>query len=369
VELKDKAKAYSRQKHRLSIIGLIFSPFMLSLFVILGLPPYIRRISSLLSPNDYINLLVFSVLMGIAYYIVSIPMAYYSDFAVEHKFSLSNQTLKDWVKKEAKKGIISFIISVPLIFSLYTFIKYWPLHWWLLAAILWFFVSIVLAKFAPVFIVPLFYKYSPIKNKTLKDKLLKLASGAGFRVKDVYEINISRDTKKANAALMGIGKQKRIVLCDTLLENFDDAEIESVMGHELGHHKLRHVMKLISSEGIFTFVTFFITNIFFLKLHTIAGYARLSGFESLVLIYAIMCALGIFVLPLQNAFSRKLEKDADLFALEATRNKQAFISTMKKLAEQNLADTCPGKFYEIMLYNHPPISRRISFAKSFKSIP
>ena len=367
--MKDKAKAYSREKHRLAIIGLISSPFILSLFIILGLPPYIRHASSLVSSNDYVNLLAFFVLMSLAYYIVRVPMAYYSDFALEHKFSLSNQTFKDWVKREVKKGIISFIISTPLIFSLYTFIKYWPLHWWLLAAILWFFVSILLAKFAPVFIVPLFYKYSPIKNKTLKDKLLKLASGAGFRVKDVYEINISRDTKKANAALEGIGKQKRIVLCDTLLESFNEDEIESVMGHELGHHKLRHVMKLISSEGIFTFVTFFITNILFLGLHTASGYARLADFESLVLIYAIMCALVILALPLQNAFSRKLEKDADRFALETTGNNQAFISTMKKLAEQNLADTCPGKFYEIMLYNHPPISRRISFAESFKSIP
>ena len=367
--MKDKARAYSRQRHRLSIIGLIFSPFMLSLFIILGFPPYIRHISSLVSSNDYINLLAFFALVSLAYYIAKVPMTYYSDFALEHKFSLSNQTLKDWTKREAKKGIISFIISTPLIFSLYTFIKHWPLYWWLLAAILWFFVSIILAKFAPVFVVPLFYKYSPIKNKVLKDKLLKLASGAGFRVKDVYEINISRDTKKANAALMGIGKQKRIVLCDTLLENFNDAEIESVMGHELGHHKLRHLMKLISSEGIFTFVTFFITNILFLRLHTASGYARLSDFESLVLIYAIMCALGIFALPLQNAFSRKLEKGADRFALETTGDNQAFISTMKKLAEQNLADTCPGKFYEIMLYNHPPISRRISFAESFKSIP
>jgi len=367
--MTDKAKAYSREKHRLAIIGLIFSPFMLSLFIILGFPPYIRYISSLVSSNDYINLLAFFSLMSLAYYIVRAPMAYYSDFALEHKFSLSNQAFKDWVKKEAKKGIVSFIISTPLIFSLYTFIRYWPLCWWLLAAILWFFTSILLAKFAPVFIVPLFYKYSPIKNKTLKDKLLKLASGAGFRVKDVYEINISRDTKKANAALMGIGKQKRIVLCDTLLENFNEDEIESVMGHELGHHKLRHLMKLISSEGILTFVTFFITNMLFLRLHAAAGYTRLSDFESLVLIYAIMCVLGIFTLPLQNAFSRKLEKEADLFTLETAGDNQAFISTMKKLAEQNLADTCPGKFYEIMLYTHPPISRRISFAESFKSIP
>ena len=217
-------------------------------------------------------------------------------------------------------------------------------------------------------IVPLFYKYSRIKDKGLRDRLVKLVSGAGFKAEDVYELNTSKDTKKANAALMGIGKQKRIVLCDTLLKNFSENEIESVMGHELGHHKLRHTLKLILASGISTAIIFSITNILFLEFHNIIGYARLASFESLILIYAIISTLNIFTVPINNAFSRKLEQDADLFTLKVTGNKGAFISTMKKLAEQNLADPDPGKFYEMILYSHPPISRRISFAESFKGI-
>ncbi|MBU1006861.1 MAG: M48 family metallopeptidase [Candidatus Omnitrophica bacterium] len=364
----NKAKEYSRQRHKLALTGILFPLAILSLFIITGLPPYIRQISSLASPNDYINLIAFSVIMSAIYYLSMSGLSYYSGFALEHRFSLSNQTLGEWIKKEAKTAAISVIIGTPLIILLYTFIRYSPVEWWLLTAISWFLASVLLAKFAPIVIVPLFYKYSPIKNKALKDKLLNLVSRAGFKADDVYEINISKDTKKANAALMGLGRQKRIVLCDTLLENFSEDEIESVMGHELGHHKLDHVPKLILFEGLSTLLIFYLANIIFLHLHNALGYARLADFESLVLIYAVICALGIFILPLRNAFSRILEKEADAFALNITGNKAAFISTMKKLAAQNLADPDPGKFYEITLYSHPPISRRVSFAESFKNI-
>jgi STE24 endopeptidase len=316
-----------------------------------------------------VNLFVFSASIGFFYYVSTLPLSYYSEFILEHRFSLSNQTLKDWIKREIKKTMVSLIIAMPLVYLVYTFIKYSPLYWWFLTAVSWFFVTILIAKFAPIIIVPLFYKYSRIKNNELKDRLSSLVSRAGFKAEGVYEINISKDTKKANAALLGIGRQKRILLCDTLLKNFSTDEVECVMGHELGHHRLRHITKLILFNGIATSIVFFLTNATLAGFRDIAGYTQLHDFESLVMVYAIISALNIGVSPIQNAFSRKLEKDADTFALRLTGNKSAFISTMKKLSEQNLADPNPGRFYEIMLYNHPPISKRIAFAESFKNIP
>jgi len=360
-------KAYSKQKHRLLVIKLLVSPFILIVFILSGLATYLKYLTLNLSSNDYLNVLIFYTLVGVIYYVLMLPLIYYTEFVVEHRFLLSNQTLKDWVKRELKKGIVSFVISIPVILPVYIFILHYPLHWWILTALWWFFISVLLAGFAPILIVPLFYKYSPIKNAALKDRLIKLASKVGFKTKGVYEINISKDTKKANAALIGLGKQKRIVLCDTLINSFNEDEAAAVMAHELGHYKKRHILKLILFGGVFIFLTFFITNIAFLKAHDILGYVFLYDFESLVVIYTIYIILNILTLPIHNAFSKKLEKEADLFALEITDNKGAFISTMKKLAEQNLADTRPGKFYEILLYDHPPISRRISFAESFRS--
>ena len=366
--MQDKAKQYSTIKHRIALIDMFLSPMLLCIFLFAGIPTYFKNISQLLSGSDYVNLIIFYIFIGALCYVINLPLEFYSGFMLEHRFSLSNQTLEDWALREVKKNLIAFIISGPIVLALYYFLKAWPLSWWLWTALLWFSVSIILAKFAPVIIVPLFYKYSPVRDAALENRLNQLVSRVGFKAGGVYELAISRDTKKANAALLGLGKQKRIVLCDTLISNFNHDEIESVMAHELGHHKLNHMWKLIISGGVFTFLVFFFTNIIFLKLHNFFGYNTLYDYESLVLIYFIISVLSIPAGILSNAFSRRLENDADMFALKTTGNSLAFISAMKRLSEQNLADTNPGMLYEIMLYNHPPIARRIALAESFKGI-
>jgi len=364
--MQNKAKEYSLIKHRVTIINMLLVPAVLALSLILNIPAYVKDISMLVSANSYINLIVFIGIMGIFYYVVMLPLKYYSGFSLEHKFSLSNQTIKDWIKRELKQDIVSFVISLPMILALYAFLRQWPETWWLWTALLWFFISIIIAKFAPVLIVPLFYKYSPIKNPELEARLMSLVSRVGFKASGVYELNISKDTKKANAALLGLGKQKRIVLCDTLLANFSMDEITSVMAHELGHHRMNHMWKLVAISGISTLLAFFLTNVFFITLSGAIGYQTLDSYESLILIAFIMSVITILLTPLQNAFSRHLEKNADIFAFRLTGNIPAFIATMKRLAEQNLADVNPGRFYEIMLYDHPPIARRIEIAESYK---
>jgi STE24 endopeptidase len=365
--MQDKAKQYSSIKHRIALINIFLMPLLLWIFLISGVPTYCKNISLLISHNDYVNLIVFYILVGTLYYAINLPLEFYSGFLLEHKFYLSNQTLKDWIMREVKKNSAAFIISAPLIAALYAFLKLDPLHWWLWTALLWFFASIILAKFAPVIIVPLFYKYSPLKDAALENRMNQLVLKVGFKAGGVYELNISKDTKKANAALLGLGRQKRIVLCDTLISSFSHDEIESVMAHELGHHKLNHMWKLIISCGILTLITFFFANSIFLKLHGFFGYSLFYDYESIVLIYFAATAINTFFIPIANAFSRRLEKAADEFSLKTTGNASAFMSAMKKLGEQNLADVNPGRIYEIMLYDHPPIARRITLAESFKN--
>lgn len=364
--MQDKAKQYSLIKHRIGLINIFLQPLILWTLLMTEAPAYFKNVSQLISHNDYLNFIIFYAFLGTLYCAINLPLEFYSGFLLEHRFSLSNQTLKNWAVKKAKENIIGFTIGMPLIVILYAFLKLDPVNWWLWTALLWFFISVILAKFSPVIIVPLFYKYSPLKDSSLENKMNQLVLKAGFKAGGVYELNISKDTKKANAALLGLGKQKRIVLCDTLISNFSHEEIESVMAHELGHHKLNHMWKLIISGGFFTFITFFFAKGIFLRLHGFFGYTMLYDYESVVLIYFVLTALNALTIPIANAFSRRLEKAADKFSLTTTGNSSAFISTMKKLGEQNLADVNPNRFYEIMLYDHPPISRRIAFAESFK---
>ncbi|HDP16385.1 MAG TPA: hypothetical protein ENN16_00855, partial [Candidatus Omnitrophica bacterium] len=211
--MEDKARAYSRQKHRLAVISLFSQPLILFLLIFSGITLYVKRFAVSASFNIYIDLLIFLVITAFICYLAGLPLLYYSDHILERKYGLSNQDLFSWIKREIKKILLSSAIGLPIAVMAYIFVKHYPAQWWILTAILLFLVSVILAKFMPLLIVPLFYKYSPIKDPALKDKILSLAEKTGVAAEGVYEIDISRDTKKANAAVMGMGKQKRIVLC------------------------------------------------------------------------------------------------------------------------------------------------------------
>ncbi|MFH1782346.1 MAG: M48 family metallopeptidase [Candidatus Omnitrophota bacterium] len=361
-----KDKTYSQEKNNIAIINIFFTVFLLFLIASSSMPAHLEGLARIITTNSYISLMLFFVFINLVIYIIMFPLNFYSSYTIEHRYSLSNQSLKSWLSKELKKNILGFIISIPLVISLYAFLRYFPFLWWVFVSLLWLAVSILIAKLFPVIILPIFYKYSDIKNPSLKDKLNSLTTKVGFKAKGVYEIDFSKETKKANAAVIGLGREKRIILCDTLLKNFKDEEIISVMGHELGHHRLKHSLRLIIFGGMATILTFFLINTILIKLRFFLDYKNIYDFKVLVYIYLFYSFINVVLLPIQNAYSRKLEKDADLFTLELTKDKDAFVSTMKKLAEINLADASPSKFHEIMLYSHPPISRRIKLGESFK---
>ncbi len=360
---KYRAKQYSKERHRAGLAKIFATPAVISLMVISGLGNLMQKSAFAISENIYVALCIYLLFFQAAYYLLTSPLSYYSEYALEHKFSLSNQNPADWLRKKLKEVSLSFIISLPLAFTLYFFLRYATLYWWLYTAAVWFMLSVVIAGITPAFIVPLFYRYSPIKDGKLKDRIDSLVSKVGFRTEGVYEIDISRETKKANAAVIGLGNGKRIILCDTLMKNFTTEEIESVMGHELGHHKLHHSLKLILWGGLSTLLIFYFSNEVFLKIHPMLGYEELFDLKSLLLLYGVISWLSVPPVPLSNWLSRKLEKDADAFTLKLTRNRDAFISAMTKLSKQNLSDPDPGGFYEIMLYTHPPVSKRIEMAE------
>nr|MBU1328771.1 hypothetical protein [Candidatus Omnitrophota bacterium] len=139
--MQDKAKQYSTIRHRIALINIFLTPILLWIFLIADIPTYFKSIAQLTPHNDYVNLIIFYILIGAFYYVIHLPLEFYSGYVLEHKFSLSNQTLKGWIFREAKKNIIAFIISGPLVMALYTFLKLYPLSWWLWTALLWFSIS------------------------------------------------------------------------------------------------------------------------------------------------------------------------------------------------------------------------------------
>jgi STE24 endopeptidase len=228
---------------------------------------------------------------------------------------------------------------------------------------------VLLAQLAPVVLFPVFYKFAPLENEELKERLVRLGERAGTRVRGVYQWKLSEKSKKANAALTGLGNTRRIILADTLLANYSTDEIEAVLAHELGHHVHRHIFKSILVQAGITFVGFWAGN---LVLHYAVDrlhiFETLSDFADLPLLMLVVTVLSLLVLPLLNAYSRFNERQADLYAFRSIATVTPFISAMNKLAEQNLAERSPSKWVEWLFHSHPAISRRVAAAETWAKV-
>jgi len=221
----------------------------------------------------------------------------------------------------------------------------------------------LLANLAPILIFPIFFKFKPLENPSLTERLLELSRHAGTRVKGVFEWKLSEKSKKANAALVGLGNTRRIVLSDTLLAQFRDEEVEAVLAHEFGHHVHRHMFQGIAIQGGTTFLGFYLIHRTLGWLSPHFGFQGAADFANLPLLALVTVGLSLLLLPAVNAHSRAVERQADAYALRAISSRDAFISSMEKLAELNLAERQPHPWIELIFHSHPSIAKRISFAR------
>jgi STE24 endopeptidase len=250
---------------------------------------------------------------------------------------------------------------------LYFIIRQFPLHWWLLAWGVFLGLVVLMAQLAPVILFPIFYKFEPLQNEELKARLVKLGEKAGTRVRGVYKWNLSEKSKKANAALTGLGGTRRIILADTLLDNYSTDEIEAVLAHELGHHVHKHIPKSIAVQAGITLIGFWGANwILHYSMERLHLFETLSDFANLPLLILGATVLSFLLMPLMNAYSRYNERQADQYAFRAISAVQPFISSMNKLADQNLAERSPSKFVEWFFHSHPAISHRVAAAQAWR---
>jgi STE24 endopeptidase len=361
----DNAKKYNNIKLAIGIGEGIISFILLLLFIWLGYSLELENYLFGYFDNAYLLFLAFLFVIGLAGSILSFPISYYSGFYLEHKYNLSNQTFVKWIWENFKGMLVSLVIGIPILLTFYYILNTFYSLWWLPFAVIMFFISVVLSQIFPIIIFPIFYKITPIENEDLKERITKLAKNAKLKVENVYKFDMSKNTKKANAAFTGLGKTKRIILGDTLLGNYSLEEIETVIAHELGHFKKKHIIKNIVIGTASSFLTLFI----------IASLYQISlswfGFESIVQIAALpllalwSTLIGLIQSPLGNILSRKFEYEADEYAITETKNPVAFINTLEKLTDQNLGDKDPHPFVEWFFYSHPSIKNRIAAIKRF----
>jgi STE24 endopeptidase len=314
--------------------------------------------------NYSLSLFMYLLLLLVISKALGIGLDYYG-FALERRFKLSTQRFRSWIWDEVKGFLVGLVLGAVVVEVLYFTLRQWPQHWWILAWALFMGLFIILAQLAPVVLFPIFYKFEPLDDEDLRRRLVVLSERAGTRVRGVYRWKLSEKSKKANAALTGLGATRRIILADTLLDNYTPEEIEAVLAHELGHHVHRHILKSIFVQAGITLLGFWAANWTLHYAVDLHMFDELSDFANLPLMALVSVALSFVLMPALNAYSRFNERQADRYAFESIASVEPFISSMNKLAEQNLAERTPSKWVEWFFLSHPAISRRLAAAKEW----
>ncbi len=359
------SKKYNNTKLAIGISKAIVSFVLLYLFIALKYSNLLQNYIQTFTENQFLVFLIFVFVIGIFSSILFMPVNIYSGFYLEHKYDLSNQTFYKYFIENVKSMLVGLVIGVPILLLFFWVINQFGDLWWLVFASAMFLISVVLSQIFPVLIMPIFYKIIPLQDEELKSRISNLAKGAGIKVENVFTFDMSKNTKKANAAFTGLGKTKRIILGDTLLDNYTKDEIETVIAHELGHYKHKHILKNILFGTISSFLTFYIISILYKTSLSWFDFESITQIAALPLLSLWAMIIGLIQSPLSNILSRKYEYQADRYAIESTHKPESFINTLNKLTDQNLGDKEPNPFVEWFFYSHPSIKNRVNAIKKF----
>lgn len=361
---EDKATRYHRLQRRASILATVLTTVVLAFLLVSGGSASLRQgLTALTGQSLILTVIGYVLVLGLILEVVQLPLAFYRGVTLERRYGLSTQTTVRWWIDHLKAGAISFVFAAAAALIVLSLIRWDPERWWISAALAFTVILVLLAHLAPVVLLPLFYELTPLTRDELRDRLMALANRAGTRIAGVFEWRLSDRTKKANAALAGIGRTRRILVSDTLLAEHSDDEIEVILAHELAHHVHHDIWSAIVVEAVLIILGCFAADRVLSAFATSAGLAGKGDVAALPLLVLAAGAVSLALMPASNALSRAHERRADRYALRMTGNAAAFISAMKRLAAQNLAEEEPSRIVEVLFHTHPPISARIAAAR------
>jgi len=364
VELPEgRAKQYHRIQLRLSLSRFALSAGFLLGILFSGVSVSFRNAIQSLTLNAWFIVGGYGVVFYLLIELLFLPLSYYSGYVVEHRFRLSTQNRRAWLWEKGKGIGLSLLLGLLMLEIFYGIIRKYPQGWWLPIAGVFVFIFIILARLAPVVFLPIFFKLKKVEGEELRRRLEELAEQVGTKVRGIYQIDLSKKSKTVNAALAGWGKTRRLILSDTLPQNFTLEETEAVVAHELGHQVGYHTWKMMVLQTITMGLTLFLCERGLRRTIPLFPLQGVDDVAGLPLVMLIVSLLGLVFLPMVNAYSRRLEREADRFSLRSIKSPEFFISTMEKLAELNLADKSPHPVVEFLFYSHPPISKRIKAAE------
>ena len=362
----EESRRYNRIKRRIGVADFAVGIGLLVALLATGWTGTLRDLAERGASQNYsFAVFLYVLMLMLISKAIGTPLEYY-EFRLEHRYNLSTQRLGSWLWDEFKGFILGLIMATIVVELLYALMRQTQQHWWIIAWAVFLGLMILLAQVAPIVLFPIFYKFEPLENEELKRRLVVLSERAGTRVRGVYKWHLSEKSKKANAALTGLGATRRIILADTLLDNYSEDEIEAVLAHELGHHVHRHILKSIFVQAGITLFGFWLANaVLTFAVERRNMFETMSDFANLPLLILVATVLSFLLMPALNAYSRFNERQADRYCFKSVATVGPFISSMNKLAEQNLAEKTPSRWVEWLLHSHPAITKRVSAAEAW----
>ncbi len=357
-----EVKRYQRQKRAASLAGLVLGLGFVALAALWFGPALDHAVRGVVGPNAWLRLIALGFVYAAGMELLTLPLDFWSSFVLEHRYQLSNQSLAGWAWKRVKGYLVGGPLGLGMLLGLYALLWWGGSWWWVIAAVGWLAVTLVLGRLLPVVILPLFYKVTRLDDPSLLERLRHIAEGTGLTVEGIYRLHLSAETRKANAALAGLGRTRRVLLGDTLLDGFTPEEIEVVFAHEVGHHVHRHLVKMVVWSVVLTAGGLWLVDLVLHRAAPDLGYAAFNDPAALPLLMLVLAVSGLALAPAQNALSRFFERQCDRYALDRTRLAAAYRSAFAKLARMNKSDPDPHPLLVWLLYDHPPIRERIAMA-------
>ncbi|MCI0680552.1 MAG: M48 family metallopeptidase [Gemmataceae bacterium] len=355
-------KRYQRLKLLAGIANTIASLVWLMVFAVILGPILGEWVKAGFADSRWLQLWLTAAALAVTLELASLPLDFWSGFVVEHEYQLSNQTLGGWIRQRVKMWLVGGALGWLLVSGLYAVIWAAGDWWWLWATAGWLLATVVLGQLLPVVILPIFYKVTPLDDASLAERLRSLAAGTGLTVQGVYRLHLSAETKKANAALAGLGRTRRVLLGDTLLDQFTPEEIDVVFAHELGHHVHRHLPKMIAVRVALALAGFWLVDVVLRWSAPALGYTDLHDPAALPLLLLVLSVFSLVLAPAHNALSRLFERQCDRYALARTCNPAAYRGAFTKLARLNKSDPDPHPAVVWLFYDHPAIRERLRLA-------
>ena len=365
-EKYSKSQNYTRETSRFELVSGAFTTVITIIFILAGGFNYVDNLARAAGMGSIYTGLIFSGILFILSTIIDIPFSLYSTFVIEEKFGFNRTDIKTFISDLFKTTLLTLILGGIILSGVLWFFETGGKNAWIWCWGGVFSFMFLMQFLAPVLIMPLFNKFTPLEQGRLRQEIEDYARRENFRMQGIYTMDGSKRSTKLNAFFTGVGRFKRIVFYDTLLEKLKDMEIVAVLAHEMGHFKLKHIYKMLVASALQTGIMFWMLSLFLNNelLFDAFGMEHLSIYAGIVFFGFLFTPVSMFVMMVFNIFSRKHEYEADAYAAESSGLAEELISALKKLSAENLSNLTPHPLYVFMNYSHPPVLSRIKRLKA-----